>query len=397
MSRKALQVAKEFENDLLQFTREIIAIPSFSGKEEKVVRRIANEMERLGYDEVRIDGLGNVLGRVGSGPKVLAIDGHCDTVGVGNPDLWRVDPFAAEVKDGILYGRGASDQKSGVASAVYAGRLLRELGVPDGLTLWVVASVQEEDCEGLPWKFIIEEDGLKPDAVLLTEPTNLNIYRGHRGRLEIKVQTEGISCHGSAPERGVNAIYRMAPIVQEIAELHARLADDPFLGKGSVAVTDIRSTSPSLCAVPDSCTIHLDRRLTAGETIESSLREVEELPAFRKAEARAWVPEYAAPSWTDRTYPMQSYFPTWVLPEKHPLLHTAVSVYRKLFGEEPAVGKWTFSTNGVATMGLYGIPTFGFGPGNEVHAHSPEDQVPVAHLPRAAAFYAQFAREFGAG
>ena len=208
-------------------------------------------------------------------------------------------------------------------------------------------------------------------------------------------RTTGISCHGSAPERGVNAIYKMAPIILDIEALHGRLKDDPFLGKGSVTISEVKSTAPSLCAVSDSCTIHLDRRLTAGETLESALEEIRNLPSFQKAGAEVWVPEYRASSYTGKVYPMQSYFPTWVLEEDHELIRHATESYRRLFGSEPKVDKWTFSTSGVASMGMYGIPTFGFGPGNEVLAHAPNEYIPVDHLAKAMAFYAEFAMSLG--
>ncbi|MCK6622146.1 MAG: YgeY family selenium metabolism-linked hydrolase [Calditrichaceae bacterium] len=389
-----LKLAQSLKAEVAQFLREIIAIPSLSSREGAVIQRIKAEMEKIGFDEIRIDGLGNLLGRIGGGRRVVAIDSHCDTVDVGNPDLWEVDPFKGDFRDGIIYGRGACDLKGGLASSLYAGKILKQIGMPDDVTLWISCTVQEEDCDGLCWKYIIEEEKFIPGAVLLTEPTNLNIYRGQRGRMEIKVKTEGLSCHGSAPERGVNAVYKMAPIIQEIEELNTRLKDDPFLGKGTVTISEIQSTSPSLCAVADSCTIHLDRRLTAGETIDTALEEIRSLPAFRKAQAKVWLEQYAVPSYTGKVFPMQKYFPTWVLEEHHPLLQTAVESYRELFNANPLVDKWTFSTNGIATMGLHGIPTFGFGPGKEEHAHSPYEQIPVEHLVKAMAFYAGFVRNF---
>ncbi|MCB0314525.1 MAG: YgeY family selenium metabolism-linked hydrolase [Calditrichaeota bacterium] len=389
-----LKIARSLEGEVAAFLREIIAIPSMSSEEGAVIERIREEMARVGFEETRIDGLGNLLGRIGSGPRVLVIDSHCDTVDVGNPDLWKVDPFQGDMRDGVIYGRGACDLKGGLASSVYAGKILRQVGVPDDVTLWVSCTVQEEDCDGLCWKYIIEEENFRPDAVLLTEPTNCNIYRGQRGRMEIKVQTEGLSCHGSAPERGVNAVYKMAPIIREIEALNERLKDDPFLGKGTVTISEIKSTSPSLCAVADSCTIHLDRRLTAGETIETALAEIRALPAFQQAGAKVWLEEYRTPSYTGKVFPMEKYYPTWVLEEDHPVLAAAVASYRNLFDREPLVDKWTFSTNGIATMGLHGIPTFGFGPGLEEHAHSPYEQITTDHLVRAMAFYAEFVQRF---
>ena len=387
-----LDLAKSYEPELVQFLRDIIAVPSFCGKEGDVIQRIKLEMEEIGFDEIIVDDLGNLLGRIGNGPRVLAIDGHCDTVEVGNPDLWSVDPFGAEIKDGFIYGRGSSDQKGGLACAVHSAKILKEVGAPKDVTLWIVASIMEEDCEGLPWKFIIEEGIMKPDAVLLTEPTNLAIDRGQRGRLEIKVKTNGISCHGSAPERGVNAIYKMAPIIQDVEILNTRLKLDTFLGRGSVTISDIRSTAPSLCAVADSCTIHLDRRLTDGETIETSLKEVKNLNSFKDAEV--WVPEYKNPSYKGKIFPMKSYLPTWALDKNHQLVKSATKSFQKLFDSDPVVDKWVFSTNGVATMGMFNIPTIGFGPGEEKVAHAPDEFIPIDHLAKAMAYYVEFVKNF---
>ena len=223
--------AVALKDDLLKFMQDIIRIPSLSSSEGVVIQRIREEMERLGFDEVTVDPMGNLLGRIGSGPRVIALDGHVDTVDVGNPALWERDPHSGDIEDGILYGRGASDMKGGVASSVYAGALLKQTGLPDDVTLYVTATVQEEDCDGLCWQYIVNEDGLRPELVVITEPTSLNIYRGQRGRMEMEVHTFGLSCHGSAPERGDNAIYKMAGIIADIEKLNQRLAATRTIGQ----------------------------------------------------------------------------------------------------------------------------------------------------------------------
>lgn len=381
---------------MVRFLRDMIAIPSESAEEQAVVERVADEMRRVGFDEVRVDGLGNVLGRVGDGPVVVALDGHVDTVGVGDPSTWTRDPYLGEVRDGIVYGRGAGDQEAGVAAAVYGARIARDLGLLDGVQLWVTGTVMEEDCDGLCWQYILRERVLTPDVVVITEPTDLGVYRGHRGRMEIEVRTQGRSCHGSAPERGVNAVYLMAPIIADVERLDGTLAAtaDPFLGKGTVTISHIRSTSPSLCAVADSATIHLDRRLTHGETIESAVADIASLDSVRRAGATVTVLDYARPAYTGLTYPTKKYFPTWLMDEGHPAVRAGVEAATAALGRAPHVGKWGFSTNGIATRGLFGVPTIGFGPGNEIHAHTPEDQCPIAHLTAAAAFYARFPAAF---
>ena len=379
--------AKALEPDLAAFMQAIIRIPSLSSKEGAVIERMRAEMLRVGFDEVIVDPMGNLIGRMGSGPFVVAFDGHADTVDTGDLALWDRDPHSGDIEDGVLYGRGASDQKGGIASAVYAGALLKKAGIPDSITLYVTATVQEEDCDGLCWQYIVNENGLRPDLVVITEPTSLRIYRGQRGRMEMEVHTSGISCHGSAPERGINAVYKMADIIADIEGLNERLEPREPLGKGTVTISEIRSTSPSLCAVADGCTIHLDRRLTVGETEATSVAEILALPSVQASNATVTVLDYAVPSHTGLTYPTRKYYPTWGIDEDDPAVLTAVSAYQAAFGSEPETGFWTFSTNGVAIAGMHGIPSIGFGPGHEHFAHAPNEQVEIEHLVRCTAFY----------
>ena len=380
--------AQSLEPDIVRFLRSLIAIPAESGQEGPVIERIRQEMQLVGFDEIRVDPLGNILGRIGSGRTVVMMDSHTDTVGVGDPKEWSWDPYQGKVEDGYIYGRGSSDQRAGMASMVYAAKLIKDLNLAGDYTLWVVGSVLEEDCDGLCWLYILKEDGIRPDCVVITEPTQLRIYRGHRGRMEIEVHLRGRSCHASAPERGDNPIYKMSRLVQEVEKLNSRLRHDPFLGSGTIAVTQVRSLSPSLCAVPGACSIHLDRRLTAGETKQSAVAEVKALAGAEDAEVE--ILNYDAPSYTGLRYPMEKYYPTWVLEESHPLARAAIRTYETLWSKAPVVDKWTFSTNGVGSMGLMGVPTIGFGPGEEDVAHSVLERVPIRHLVEAAQFYAAF-------
>jgi putative selenium metabolism hydrolase len=380
--------AQSHEGDIVAFLRDLIAIPAESSHEGPVIQRIRQEMAKVGFDEIRIDPMGNILGRIGSGKTVIMMDSHTDTVGVGDPKEWGWDPYQGKVEDGYVYGRGACDQRAGMACMVYAGKIIKDLGLEGDYTLWVVGSVQEEDCDGLPWLYILKEDGIRADCVVITEPSSLRIYRGHRGRMEIEVHLRGRSCHASAPERGDNPIYKMSRLVLEVEKLNTRLRNDAFLGKGTIAVTQIRSLSPSLCAVPGACSIHLDRRLTAGETKESAVAEVKALAGAEDAEVE--ILNYDTPSYTGLRYPMEKYYPTWVLDEAHPLAQAAIATYETLWKKAPIVDKWTFSTNGVGSMGLMGVPTIGFGPGEEDVAHSVVERVEIRQLVEAAEFYAAF-------
>jgi putative selenium metabolism hydrolase len=386
---RVLDLARRYRDDTAANLSELVKIKSPSLGEKEVAEKLAGQMQAAGLDDVAIDGLGNVIGRIGSGKRILAFDGHIDTVEVGNPANWSFDPFGGEIRNGWVHGRGTADQKGGVAAMVTAGRILKELGLERDLTVYFVGSVMEEDCDGLCWKYIIEEDGIRPEVVVCTEPTDGGLYRGQRGRMEIEVEFKGVSAHGSAPERGRNAIYAAARTCLAVERHNERLPADEFLGKGSVALSQFVSGGPSLCAVADYARIHLDRRLTWGETRESAVEEIESL--VEREDARVFVLNYEERAYTGRRYGMEKYYPTWKWPENHKAVQAGARAYQALFGNPPRIGKWTFSTNAVTISGIYGIPAIGFGPGQEAMAHAPDERTPVEDLVSAAAFYAFYA------
>lgn len=393
ISERIMVMAETYRDYTAENLSRLIKIKSVSKEEKDVMQELQRQMVAAGFDEVKIDPLGNVIGRIGHGSKIIAIDAHMDTVDVGNPANWSFDPFCGAIIDGHVLGRGSVDQEGGAASFVTAGRILKELGFERDVTVYFVGSVMEEDCDGLCWKYIVEEDRIKPDIVICTEPTNMNIYRGHRGRMEIEITFKGVSAHGSAPERGKNAIYMASRAVLAIEQLNFHLKHDNFLGKGSVTVSEFISGSPSLCAVADYAKIHLDRRLTWDETKESAVAEIESI--VKDMDASVEVLYYEEKAYTGLTYGMEKYYPTWKIPGDHPAVTTGINTYKALFHQEPQVGKWVFSTNAVTINGFYGIPVIGFGPGNEVLAHAPDEKVSIDHLVNAAAFYALYAFNFG--
>lgn len=386
--QKILKLAELYKPEMSKFLRDLISIPGESCQEENVINRIKEEMEAVGFDNIEIDPLGNILGYIGTGPRLLAFDAHIDTVKVGDLALWNYDPYKGFEDDEIIVGRGASDQLGGMAAMVYAGKIIKDLNLAGEFTLLFTGTVQEEDCDGLCWRYIIEKDNLRPEGVVLTEPTDGGIYRGHRGRMEIKVITQGISCHGSAPERGVNAIYKMAEIISDLKKLNENLVSDSFLGKGSLAVSEIFSEAPSRCAVADKCWISIDRRLTIGEDFEYALNQIKNLPSVLQNGAKVEAYSYDKPSYKGVSYPVSCNFPAWKIEEDHSLCQAAAKTYNELFQAVPSIDKWTFSTNGTVIMGEYGIPCIGFGPGKEEEAHAPNEKTFKSHLVKAAAMYA---------
>ncbi len=387
---KIRQMVKDCSEEMIAFFRDLIALPSPSGQEEKVAKRIQQEMLKTGFDEAVIDDYGSVIGRMGKGSPVLLYDGHIDTVGVKDPAAWSFDPFKGKVEDGWVWGRGASDNKAATVVQIYGMKILRELlGGRLPCTVYVVGSAQEEACDGLALGHVIENTlHGKVDFVVLGECTGCAIYRGHRGRMEIRVTTRGRSCHASAPERGENAVYKMAPVIREIADLNERLADDAFLGKGTIAVTHVECDTDSLNCVPYACRVYLDRRLTIGEDRDLAVRQVAELPSAIAAKAEVEVLRFDDPAWTGKVIETEKYYPTWALPESHSLVQSAARTYEELFNGKPLIDKWTFSTNGISSMGRLGIPTIGFGPSEERFAHTSEDRCSIKDLETACAFYA---------
>ncbi len=438
--RAIKQKAESYRADMTRFLRDMIRIPSESCGEKGVIERIAEELRKLGYDKVEIDGLGNVIGWLGEGEKIIAIDSHVDTVGIGNRANWTDDPYEGWETDEIVYGRGGSDQEGGMAAAAYGGKIMKDLGlIPAGYKIMVVGSVQEEDCDGMCWQYIVnryfsgaEDARGKIEFVISTEPTDGGIYRGHRGRMEIRVDVKGVSCHGSAPERGDNAIYKMADILRDVRALNENddadgteikglvkmlnpkynpehWEDARFLGRGTCTTSEIFFTSPSRCAVADSCSISVDRRMTAGETWDSCLEEIRLLPSVKKYgdDVKVSMYMYDRPAWTGEVYKTECFFPTWINKESAAHVQALIDAHKALFGEKrighadadpkldamhlrnrPLTDKWTFSTNGVAIQGRYGIPCVGFGPGAESQAHAPNEITWKQDLVTCAALYA---------
>lgn len=389
-----MDILADWKENVIRFAQELVRLPSLSGEEKAVAQRLAEEMERLGFDRVWIDSIGNVIGRIGTGEgPVLMYDGHMDTVGVGDPEAWNRDPFGGDVENGRLYGRGAVDMKGPIAAMVFGAALLRQRHADLPGTLYVVGVVQEEPKEGMAVRALMAENDIHPDMVLLGEPSNLEVKRGHRGRLEIRVVTRGRACHASNPAAGTNALYAAAKIIFGIELLAPTLPVDPVLGPGTIAVTDIRSFAASRNAIPDRAELYIDRRLTLGETELKALAEIQSVVQKEGLDVEIAVPEYEVSSYTGYTMRGREYYPTWLLAEDHPFLRHALRALERVFGVRPPVGTWAFSTDGVATMGELGIPTIGFGPGDEALAHTADEYIRVQDILKGVDAYATIAEE----
>lgn len=375
----------EIQQELIEFTQSLIRIRSYSGEEEQIIRFIEQKMKTLGYDEVIIDSMGNLLGRIGSGERSILFDSHVDTVAVNDEAEWDVPPFSGETVDGLLHGRGSVDMKSSVAASIYAGALAKKQGFDSGKTIYVTCTVFEEDCDGENLRHLFKERNLKPDYVVICEPSRNVIALGHKGKAQISIKTHGVSAHGSAPEKGVNAIYEMAEIIQRVENMNAELMkrDVP---RGTLVMSRISSVSASLNAVPSECEVYLDRRTVPGETDDDIKKEMDQLIAGRKA---SWeVGTLHRKSWTGLDITYEPFHSAWKIDMDHELTQACIAAYRKTFGSEPAsFDFWDFSTNAVTPVSL-GIPTIGFGPGEYKLSHMRNENCQVKQIVDACGFYA---------
>lgn len=388
------KLSDQQRTDLLRFFRDLVQTPSPSTEEQAVAERIVAEMTRLGFRDVHTDSIGNVIGWAGRerGPTLM-LNAHMDTVRVSDPESWSRDPHGAHIDKGTLYGLGAADMKGGLAAMIHGVKLLRDAGVRLNGRIAMACVVQEEDCEGLGTRTLIEEEGLRPDWVVLGEPTNLNVSRGQRGRLEMRLTARGRSAHAASPELGENAIYIAARLVFGLELLAGQLGEDDFLGPGSLAVTNISSRASSRNAVPNRCELIIDRRLTLGENETKAMAEVQRVIGREGVNAEVEVTEYRATSYTGYDCRVRQFYPAWVLAPDHPLVATAVRAAQAQLNRRPRVTCWGFSTEGVYTAGVAGIPTVGFGPGEEKQAHTGDEHVRLSDVYSAAEVYARLAVE----
>jgi putative selenium metabolism hydrolase len=374
----------ELQKELIEFTQSLIQIKSLSGQEREVIQVLEQKMKALGYDEVLIDSMGNLLGRIGNGGKSILFDSHVDTVDVKDEAEWDVPPFSGRIVDGRLYGRGSVDMKSAAAASLFAGALAKKLGLTSGKTVYVSCTVFEEDCDGENLKHLFKDRNLRPDHVVVCEPSNNVITLGHKGKAQISIKTHGVSAHGSAPEKGVNAIYEMADIIRRVEQKNLELMKKEGM-RGTLVMSKISSVSASLNAVPSECEVYLDRRTVPGETEAAVKQEMDEL--IRGKNATWEVGTLHRKSWTGMDIRYEPFHTAWKIDMEHELTKACIAAYRECFGNElKEFDFWDFSTNAVTPVSM-GIPTIGFGPGEYKLAHMRNENCEIAQILEACEFY----------
>ena len=380
-------LAEQFRQPMTDFLADLIRIQSYTGHETPAVERTLTELKLIGCDEVWTDSAGNALGRIGKGKQIILFNAHLDTNEVSDASQWPHPPLEPVIDGNILFGLGASDCKAGVAAIVYGAAILKKLDLLKNVSVVVMGATLEEDAEGFGLRSLVERDGLVPDCVLLAEATNLTIRRGHRGRCEVHVRTQGKTVHASTPHLGENAILKMAPVIEAVQAMNGSLPSHPVFGEGNQVVTLINGPhTPN--SVPDWCEIAIDRRLVPGETKESIVESIQAI--VQPLGGTTSIPIQPVLSHTGLRLDGPSFYPGWLMDENEPIIEIGKMTYQALWEKPVVVDVWKFSTDGTYSAGVAKIPTMGFGPQEEPFVHTAQDQVNLDKLVDAAMFYALF-------
>jgi putative selenium metabolism hydrolase len=355
-------------------TQALVRLYTPSGEEKPLIELLATEMRHLDYDQVYTDKNGSLIGII-NGAKVgptLLLDTHCDTVGVAPGIPWQHNPFGAAIEAGRIYGRGTSDMKGAIAAMCYAAAAANRAKLAGRVAVSI--TVMEEVMEGVALKTVMDE--VRPDLVVIGESTALNLNHGGRGRAEVHLETIGRPAHSSSPQLGLNAVHLMLPAVQAIEALS--LPSDPLVGPAIMALTDIISEPyPGHSVIPSRCRVTYDRRLLPGETVDSVLGSLQQLPELRGINIK--IPDGEYTTYTGVTLGQPKFFPAWKLPPDHTFVQGALAGLRSV-GLAPNLGAYRFCTNAAYSAGVAGVPTLGFGPSTEGQAHVIDEYIELEQL-----------------
>lgn len=391
-------------DSLAEMTSEFIRTPSISGSEGAVAKILMDVLTDAGID-TKMDFAGNVVGAMEGNSsfvelhqprehksrqrKKLTFNVHLDTVPAGLPDSWENDPFSGIVKDGKIYGRGASDTKGAWAPMILAMEAVMKNGGVEG-DVFFTAVVMEELTYCIGMRTLLEstlKDAM-PDYIISGEATSLNVAIGHRGRTELELTLHGRSCHASTPWRGENALYKAGKIIAAIESLSEDLTEEPghpLLGKSSLSLTHMESMPGGHNVVPDLCRMYLDYRFLPRETLETIVAKVKQK---LDSDADVRVGGSSEVTYTGHRFSGQKYVPAFAIDRRHPLVRKVEDAAEKILPHPPKVQHWDFTTDGGYSMGVLGIPTIGFSPCEEQLAHTVDEYVRIGYMIKAAKIYA---------
>jgi len=385
--------------DVVRLTQALVRLPTLSCEELPAIRLLQDVMIELGYDDVRVDDVGNLIGIIGGGqPGCIVLDGHLDVVPAGDETRWTRPPFGGRIEGDLIFGRGATDMKGAVAAMVLAGGRLRKDDRTSRQTVCVSCSVAEELIEGLAFGSVC--DAMRPSAVIIGEPTSLTLAIGQRGRAELCVQTIGRAGHSAYPETAVNALDKMVAL---LPRLHRTPLPEPHfvVGPALLVATDIASLPyPADSVIPESCRVTMDRRLLPGETPNSVMGPLRD--AIQEArredtalEATVGIAQVEFATHRGARLAGSKFVPGWFVPKDSWIVARAEAALASV-GLVPHVTSYLACTNGSASAGVRGIPTIGFGPGDDEQSHRTDERVRISSLQRAEVAYAALARHLSA-
>jgi len=375
---------KNKQPQLINFTQRIVQTPSMPGQEQDIAHLIQQEMVQLGYDETWVDEAGNVVGKIkgGNGPTVL-LNGHMDHVDPGPVEGWPYPPFSGQIVKDELWGRGSVDMKGPVACMLYGAVLLKTLDVAIPGDILMTVPVMEE-VGGLGTRFLATY--LQADVAICGEPSRNTLRRGHRGRVELEITFKGKSAHASIPTLGINPHYDAAQLLLKLPQLP--MAYDDGIGYSSVVPTLYQTDQTSPNVNPGEVRLTLDWRNVASDPPERILQTIEELlnEINLQSQPSVSIAQDDFVTYTNMKDSMPSIFPSFLMPQEHPFIQTASHTIQQVTGRAEAVDIWQFATDGGHLMAA-GIPTIGFGPGDERLAHTNQERIALAQMEEAMAVY----------
>ncbi|NMB14185.1 MAG: YgeY family selenium metabolism-linked hydrolase [Gallicola sp.] len=372
------------DEELIEFTRQLVQRPSLSGKEQDVAEYIKTKLEELGFEEVRTDDMGSVTGCIkGNKPgKTILLDGHMDTVSPLDTTKWAHHPYSGEIEDGKIFGRGTTDMKGSLASMIFSiARFMEKKKADFSGEIHIACTVYEEVFEGVACKQIVKE--IKPDMVIIGEATTSTIKIGQRGRAEIQVETFGKTGHSSHPENGINAVLNMNKFINELKKL--KLTNHEILGEGILEITDIMSNPyPGDSMIPETCQITLDRRTLVGEKKKNVLKQVQDIverlrESDTQFDGKAYLVQGEGYCYTGKRFKSERFYPAWIIDKEEKLVQAAISGLERA-GIQTELSHFDFCTNGSYYCGKKKIPTIGYGPSKENIAHTIDEYITIEEL-----------------
>lgn len=381
-------IASYFD-DIVKTASELIAIPSYSCKEQELAIYIQQKMKELEYDEVITDAYGNVFGIMkgdGTGSSVC-MNCHMDVVDEGDHALWKYPPFSGTIADGRIWGRGASDTKGTLAIQLYIPHILKKEGYALHGDL-VVAAVCAEEIAGFGSMAHTRENRMLCDYCILGEATENDIAIGSRGRLCAVITIRGKASHASLPHIGVNPFDALPDVLKALKQLE--LGSDPLFGNSQLSVTKITSSEKGTNVIPNELTLYADVRQSSYADSEEQIQK--KLYALMEPLNRGGIHidvkilYFPITMYTGAFGDAFQGEPLFICDKNEPYIQYAKKVVEKAVGHEIQTKPWAFATD----AGHYwakGVKCLGYSPAEIKLCHTTQDSIDIRMMKEGATGY----------